>query len=221
MDAIITAAGKNSRMIADFEKRNKKPIHKLKLKISNKPILVHTIEKTMNSNVNQIIIALGHYKNEIYKLLEEYDLTDDITIKVNEDVNVGLSRTIENCLKDNPDENYVFLAADQPTLTTTTINNLIDTLENSPKPKNTISILARRKTGKLDSAEGLGMPFCCYGKLFYEYIKNENQNLNPILRKMISDNIEFYGIPAKNSIELKNINHYDDYLYIKNKIEKE
>lgn len=221
MDAIITAAGKNSRMIADFEKINKKPIHKLKLEINNKPILVHTIEKTMNSNVNQIIIALGHYKKEIYKLLEEYDLINNVIIKVNEDVNVGLSKTIENCLKDNLDENYVFLAADQPTLTTNTINNMINTLESSSNPKNTISILARRKIGKLDSAEGLGMPFCCYGKLFYEYIKNENQNLNPILRKMISDNIEFYGIPAENSLELKNINHYDDYLYIKNKIEKE
>ena len=51
MDAIITAAGRNSRMIADFRKKNKKPIHKLKLEINNKPILIHTIEKTLNSVV--------------------------------------------------------------------------------------------------------------------------------------------------------------------------
>jgi len=47
MDAIITAAGKNSRMIDDFKQRNKKPIHKLKLEINNKPILIHTIEKVV------------------------------------------------------------------------------------------------------------------------------------------------------------------------------
>ena len=220
MDAIITAAGRNSRMIADFRKKNKKPIHKLKLEINNKPILIHTIEKTLNSEVNQVIIALGHYKEEIYELLKEYNLNKIVKIKVNSNVDVGLSKTILNCLEDNLDENYIYLAGDQPTITTNTINNLINTLENSPNPKNTISLLARRDIGKLDSAEGLGMPFACYGRLLYNYIKNENQNLNPILRRMIRDNVEFYGIKKENDLELKNINHYNDYLFVKNKIEK-
>ncbi|MDY2744020.1 MAG: NTP transferase domain-containing protein, partial [Methanosphaera sp.] len=95
MDAIITAAGKNSRMIDDFKQRNKKPIHKLKLEINNKPILIHTIEKVVNADINNITIALGHHKDEIYSLLKEYDLLDTVNIKINEDVNVGLSKTIE------------------------------------------------------------------------------------------------------------------------------
>ena len=107
MDAIITAAGRNSRMIADFRKKNKKPIHKLKLEINNKPILIHTIEKTLNSEVNQVIIALGHYKEEIYELLKEYNLNKIVKIKVNSNVDVGLSKTILNCLEDNLDENYI------------------------------------------------------------------------------------------------------------------
>ncbi|MDD6286159.1 nucleotidyltransferase family protein [Methanosphaera sp.] len=220
MDAIITAAGKNSRMIDDFKQRNKKPIHKLKLEINNKPILIHTIEKVVNADINNITIALGHHKDEIYSLLKEYDLLDTVNIKINEDVNVGLSKTIENCIKDNLDEYYLFTAADQPTISTETINNMINTLKNAPNPKNTISVLARRKIGKLDSAEGLGMPFCCYGNLLYKYLANEDGNLNPILRKMIKNNVEFYGTPSRNELELKNINHYAEYEYIKEKLEK-
>lgn len=220
MDAIITAAGKNSRMIDDFKQRNKKPIHKLKLEINNKPILIHTIEKVVNADINNITIVLGHHKDEIYSLLEEYDLLDTVNIKINEDVNVGLSKTIENCIKDNLDEYYLFTAADQPTISTETINKLINTLKNASNPKNTISVLARRKIGKLDSAEGLGMPFCCYGNLLYKYLANEDGNLNPILRKMIKNNVEFYGTPSRNELELKNINHYAEYEYIKEKLEK-
>lgn len=220
MDAIITAAGKNSRMIDDFKQRNKKPIHKLKLEINNKPILIHTIEKVVNADINNVTIALGHHKDEIYSLLKEYDLLDTVNIKINEDVNVGLSKTIENCIKDNLGEYYLFTAADQPTISTETINNMINTLKNAPNPKNTISVLARRKIGKLNSAEGLGMPFCCYGNLLYKYLANEDGNLNPILRKMIKNNVEFYGTPSRNELELKNINHYAEYEYIKEKLEK-
>ena len=220
MDAIITAAGKNSRMINDFKKMNKTPIHKLKLEINNKAILAHTIENVLDSNIDNIILCLGHYKEELIDVLKEYNLLDCVNININENVDVGLSKTIANALEKNTDNYYLFTAADQPTISTITINNMINTLFDSPDSENTISILRRRKYGKLDTAEGLGMPFCCYGKLLYEYIKGEDDNLNPILRKMISDNVEFYGIKEENELELLNINHYEDYLYIKKEIEK-
>ena len=41
-----------------------------------------------------------------------------------------------------------------------------------------------------------------------------------IILKMRRDNVEFYGIKKENDLELKNINHYNDYLFVKNKIEK-
>lgn len=221
MDAIITAAGKNSRMIKDFQNMDKTPIHKLKLEINNKALLIHTIEHVLNSDIENITICLGHFKDEIHNLLEEYDLLDKVNIAVNENPEVDLSKTIENALKGNEDKFYLFAAADQPTLTTDTINRMIKVLEKSPNPKNTVSILRRRKTGKLDSAEGLGMPFCCYGKLLYDYLQGEDSNLNPILRKMISNNVEFYALKEENELELLNINHYEDYLKIKKEIEKE
>lgn len=220
MDAIMTAAGKNSRMIKDFENMGKKPIHKLKLEINNKPLLIYTLEQVLNSDIEEITICLGHFKDQIYRLLEEYKLTDKVNIITNENPEVGLSKTIENALKGNENKYYLFAAADQPTLSTDTINRMINTLKNSPNPKNTISILRRRKIGKLDSAEGLGMPFCCYGKLFYDYIKGEDDNLNPILRKMIKNGVEFYALKEANDLELLNINHYEDYIKIKKEMEK-
>ncbi|MBE6493089.1 MAG: molybdopterin-guanine dinucleotide biosynthesis protein MobA [Methanosphaera stadtmanae] len=220
MDCVITAAGKNSRMINDFIKMNQEPIHKLKLEINNKPILVHTIEKVLNANIEQVIITLGYFKEEIYDVLEEYDLLDNVTIKTNPQLNVDLSKTIENSIKDNTDNYYLFMAADQPTITSQTINKLINIIDNCENPENTLSVLRRRKTGWLDSAEGLGMPFCCYGKLLYKYVINENSNLNPILRKMIKNNVKFYGVKEANNFELMNINQYHDYLTIKKEFER-
>ena len=220
MDAILTAAGKNSRMINDFKKKNMKPIHKLKLKINDKEILLYTIDNLLKSNIDNIILCVGHHKETILDILKENNIEDKIQINVNPDVNVGLSKTIKNALQKDLEKNYLFMAADQPTVLPETINKLINTLENSPSPKNTISILARRKYGKLDSAEGLGMPFCCYGKLLYQYIKTENDNLNPILRKMIKNNVNFYGIKEKNKLELLNINHFVDYQKIKKVMEE-
>lgn len=220
MDAIITAAGKNSRMIEDFKNMGKEPIHKLCLTINNKPLLVHTIEQVLKSDIENIIICLGHFKDEIYRMLQEYSMLDKVNIIVNENPNVGLTKTISNALEQSEENYYLFAAADQPTLRTDTINRMIKVLENSPNPKNTISILRRRKVGKLDSAEGLGMPFCCYGKLLYDYINCEDDNLNPILRKMIKDNVEFYALHEADSLELLNINHYNDYLKIKKELEK-
>ena len=219
MDAIITAAGRNSRMIDDFKKIGRKPIHKLRLMINDKAILIHTLENVLNSEVDEVTLALGHYKDELIATLEEYGMLDKVELSINPDVDVGLSRTIKNAIKSR-DKYYLFMAADQPTVTTKTINRLITTLSEAPNPTNTISVLARRKYGWLDSAEGLGMPFCCYANLLYEYIENEDDNLNPILREMINDGVEFYGIKEENELELININHLNDYRFVKEKIEK-
>ena len=89
---------------------------------------------------------------------------------------------------------------------------MIEISQNSDDPYKTISILRRRKTGLLDTAEGLGMPFVAPRENLMKYLKNENDNLNPILRKIFDDGYAFYGIKEKNEKELLNINHYDDYL---------
>ncbi|MDO5852128.1 MAG: NTP transferase domain-containing protein [Methanobacteriaceae archaeon] len=217
---IITAAGKNTRMQKDLKEKNLKSTHKLLLKIKNKPIIIHTIEAVLKSKSNKCILALGYQHQEIIKTIEEYDLINKLEIRINPYDNLKLTETINNTLKTNPNEYYLFTAGDQPTITTNTINKLIKVLENSKNPKTTVSILARLKTGKLKTAKGLGMPLACYGNLLYKYTKNYKGNLNPLLLEMINNNINFYGIKSENELELININHYNEYLYVKKEKEE-
>ena len=85
---------------------------------------------------------------------------------------------------------------------------------NSSDPENTVTILARGKTGLLNSVNGLGMPFACHSSLLEHYLEGEEDNMNPILRKMIADGVSFYGVQGQNESELININRYDDYLNV-------
>ena len=96
------------------------------------------------------------------------------------------------------------------------MKKLIENALKYENPENILSVLAGRENGYLKSAEGLGMPFVCHSKLLLKYLPEHEDNLNPILRKMISDDVIFYGISAVNDLELVNINRYEDYLYVKN-----
>ncbi|MGB8232754.1 MAG: molybdopterin-guanine dinucleotide biosynthesis protein MobA, partial [Methanobacterium sp.] len=70
-----------------------------------------------------------------------------------------------------------------------------------------------------DSAEGLGMPFVCHSKLLLKYLPHHADNMNPVLIEMLLNGVVFYGIPPLNELELVNINRYEDYLFIKNKLQ--
>ncbi len=62
------------------------------------------------------------------------------------------------------------------------------------------------------------MPFACHSSLLEHYLQGEEDNLNPLLRKMVADGVSLYGVPAENELELVNINRYDDYLKVLEKI---
>ena len=55
------------------------------------------------------------------------------------------------------------------------------------------------------------MPFAANRLELIKYLKTENDNLNPILRKIFADGYEFYGIEENNPLELVNINHLKEY----------
>ena len=177
VSAIITAAGKNSRMRKDQMERNIPLQNKLTLPFNSSTIIETTIANVLNTdNIDECIVVLGHFSDEILPLINKID---DSRLKIieNDPVDVGLSVSI---LK----------------------------FEN---PKNTISILRRLKTGKLDTAEGLGMPFAASRLELIDYLKGKDDNLNPILREMFSDGFDFYGIEEDNPLELININTYSEY----------
>ena len=211
ISAIITAAGKNSRMRKDQISRNLEIKNKLILPFNNKTVLETTIDNTLSSNIDECIVVLGHYSSEILEAISN-NYEDSVKFIINNPCDVGLSTSLFNGLSNITSDFALCITADQPTVSTETFNKMIDVSQSSDDPYRTISILRRRKTGLLNSAVGLGMPFVAPRKNLMKYLKNENDNLNPILRKIFDDGYTFYGIKEKNKKELLNINHYDDYL---------
>ena len=217
VSAIITAAGKNSRMRKDQISRNISLKNKLILPFNNKTVLETTIDNALSSNVDECIVVLGHYSDEIKEAIFDNYKTSVKFIE-NNPVDVGLSVSLLNGLRNINSDFALCITGDQPTVSTETFNNMVDTCQNSSNSEKTIAILRRRKTGLLDTAEGLGMPFVAFKNNLIKYLENENDNLNPILRKIFSDGYTFYGIKEKNELELLNINHYDDYLKLLNSL---
>ena len=211
ISAIITAAGKNSRMRKDQISRNIEIKNKLILPFNNKTVLETTIDNTLSSNVDECIVVLGHYANEIMEAISN-NYEDSVKFIINNPCDVGLSTSLFNGLSNITSDFALCVTGDQPTVSTETFNKMIDILNNCENPYKTISILRRRKTGLLDTAKGLGMPFVAPRINMMKYLENEDDNLNPILRKIFADGYTFYGIKEKNKRELVNINHYDDYL---------
>lgn len=210
---IVTAAGKNRRMREDLQSKGMKIQHKLLFKINSEPILTFTVKKALETNLNECIVVLGHFMDDLYPALAEINDNRLRTIE-NPDVDVELSQTLLNGVSNCKYEYCLCLAGDQPTITTKTMQNLINQLSKSSEPENTITILARGETGYLDSAKGLGMPFACHSSLLKHYLQGEEDNLNPILKRMVADGISLYGVQGQNELELVNINRYDDYLNV-------
>lgn len=212
VSAVITAAGKNTRMRRDLEKLDLELKNKLTFFLkNNQSIIETTLNNVLNAGVDECIIVLGHYSNEIRDSLSHIN-NPKIKIIENNPHNVGLSSSLYNGLKNTSSDTVLCVSGDQPTVTTTTYINLINTfLKNSKK---SISILRRRDIGVLNTAEDLGMPFVSSKKSLIPYIKNEDGNLNPILRKIFDDDFTFIALKENNPLELININHYEDYLYV-------
>lgn len=213
ISAIITAAGKNRRMRADLKSRGMEICHKLLLDFDGVPLIIKTIQNTLNAGINECIVVLGHFSDEITVVIDELD-DERVKVTVNPEIHVELSESLLSGVKNVKSDYCLCVAADQPTVSTETLKNLVKCVFDSPEPENTISILARGKIGYLDSAEGLGMPFACHKNLLEKYLALHSDNLNPILRKMVSNGVIFYGIPARSDLELININRFDDYLKV-------
>ena len=211
ISTIITAAGKNSRMRKDQISRNMNIKNKLILPFMDKTVLETTIDNALSANIDECIVVLGHYASEIMEAIGN-NYEGPVKFIHNNPVDVGLSTSLFNGLANSQYDYALCITGDQPTVSAETFNKMIEVSQNSENPEKTISILRRRKTGLLDTAEGLGMPFVAHRKNLMGYLKNEDDNLNPILRKIFDDGYTFYGIKEKNKKELLNINHYEDYL---------
>jgi molybdenum cofactor cytidylyltransferase len=213
ISAIITAAGKNRRMKHDMEERGINYQHKLTLDIKGVSVLGLTINNVLESKVGECIVILGHFHQELMPIVDEIN-DPRLRVIFNQDVDVELSQTLLNGVLNAITDYCLCVAADQPTVSTETINNLIKTLLKCPEPENTVSILSRGDLGFLKSAQGLGMPFICHRRLLMKYLPGNRDNLNPILKEMVKDGVKLFAISPRQESELVNINRYGDYLRI-------
>jgi molybdenum cofactor cytidylyltransferase len=213
VSAIITAAGKNTRMREDQNKKDLLIKNKLLLDIQEKPVILHTLQRALDSGVDDCIIVLGHFKDDILAFLNEYGLVDDTKIKIveNNPFDVPLSQSLLNGVKNSKGDICLCVAGDQPTVTTKTFSKLVNKVKSFENPENMVCILSRGETGFIDSAEGLGMPFACHRTLLEKYLPDHPGNINPILRDMVNDGVIFYGLECENELELVNINRMVDY----------
>jgi molybdenum cofactor cytidylyltransferase len=217
VSAVITAAGKNRRMREDLISKGMNIEHKLLMDLKGEPVIIRTIENVLESDVKNCVVVLGHYSYEINDVLKDFS-DNRVKIIINQNIHSELSQTLLNGVKHVEPGLCLCVAADQPTVTSKTMTELIENAVKYENPENIVSVLARKESGFLKSAEGLGMPFVCHSKLLLNYLPECHDNLNPILRRMISDNVIFYGTLPLNDLELVNINRYNDYLYIKNRL---
>ena len=72
VSAVITAAGKNRRMIEDLKIRGVEANHKLLMDLQGKPVIIRTIENVLKSGVEECAVVLGHYSDEISAVLENF-----------------------------------------------------------------------------------------------------------------------------------------------------
>ena len=137
--AIILAAGQSSRLGAP----------KQLLKYQGKSLLQHTIDMTMHSPVQSIIVVLG---SGFELMVKEID-SPDISIVKNENWHTGLASSIScgmNALQDiaPSSDTAILMVCDQPFISTELLESLIAEQKKTGKPivaskyENTIGIPA-------------------------------------------------------------------------------
>ena len=116
VSAVITAAGKNRRMIENLKSRGMDINHKLLMDLNGKPVIIHTIENVLKSGVDECTVVLGHFSNEISAVLKEFNYKQ-VKVIENRDYNVELSQTLLNGVQNVKPSLCLCVAADQPTVT--------------------------------------------------------------------------------------------------------
>jgi len=136
VSSVITAAGRNSRMEKSQIQLEIPIKNKLLLPFPNensdKTIIETTINNVLSANVDECIVVLGHFADEIMSTLN--NISDErVKIIKNKNIDVGLSTSLLNGLNNCKNDYVLCVASDQPTVSNKTYNNLINIFKNSSK----------------------------------------------------------------------------------------
>jgi molybdenum cofactor cytidylyltransferase len=122
ISAILLAAGESSRMEGAF-----KPL----LKWGKRTVIGACVDSLRKSRVDEIIVVLGHREAEIRPVLAG----SGIEFAINQDYKQGMLTSIKTGLAQVSSQSTAVLIAlvDQPMVTASTIDQLIDAYENTDK----------------------------------------------------------------------------------------
>ena len=206
ISAVVTAAGRGSRMKRDLAELGLERVHKLLLPLKGGTVIEHTLAGVLDAGVDECIVVTGHHFMEVEERIRGFNVK---TVR-NSPPDVPLSESLLNGVRASGGDMVLCAAGDQPAVCSRTYRRLIEY-----SGDDRISILARRDTGWLQGAEGLGMPFAAPRRILLDYLPHGSGNINPILWRMVEDGMRLYGVGAEDPVELININHYNDYLEIR------
>ena len=112
--AILLAAGQSKRL---------KNENKLIKKFKNKSLINYPLNSLIKSNVNKIIIVLGHESAKIKKIIKK---NKKIIFVINKKYKSGMSSSIKAGLKkiSKKDNGFIIVQSDMPFIKTTIINKI-------------------------------------------------------------------------------------------------
>ncbi len=112
--AILLAAGQSKRL---------KNENKLIKKFKNKSLINYPLNSLIKSNVNKIIIVLGHESAKIKKIIKK---NKKIIFVINKKYKSGMSSSIKVGLKkiSKKDNGFIIVQSDMPFIKTTIINKI-------------------------------------------------------------------------------------------------
>ena len=101
-----------------------------------KPLLEWVIDSCVQSNLDLIILVLGHAHDQILKQLNKKLLESEISTLINHDYKMGQSSSLQLGLSmvRADHQAVMFLLADQPMVDATVLNQLIKAFHQSPEP---------------------------------------------------------------------------------------
>ncbi|MBE3559527.1 MAG: nucleotidyltransferase family protein [Ktedonobacteraceae bacterium] len=135
--ALILAAGSSSRM---GEGR-----HKLLLPLGERPVLVHVLTAALTSQARPLVLVLGHRAEQVLAAIRTYTTSPDLLVVENAAYPEGMSSSLKAGLRalidgeqtehtqSRPISGVIILLADQPLLTASIIDTLIETKRSSSK----------------------------------------------------------------------------------------
>lgn len=162
--AVVLAAGRSDRMGKN----------KLLLRLGGKRLIDHNLDALEASNIDEIVVVLGHEPEEIIAALKPR--LNHIRIVINEEYQVGMASSLKTGLNQTKNVDAVLLVlGDQPILDYELINEMIKLMENKIPRALIVSPVHEGKKGH---------PLLFSKELFKEIVNlKKNETIRDIVHK--------------------------------------